>query len=213
MSKIICGTIEVMRSAIVIKRNSGKQRGDVLLTKEIARALVQRVLSGETLYPSNRKIELLVGGIEDERAVVLSTNTLDSWCKRGNVIPETANELRAVLDKAKLDYRTNKREELKDKVVRDAERELTRTLNIRSNIPVRDRFGKVITNSDGSYARKENINLLRIKVDTAKFVLERLAPERYGKVGKVENKPLSFSLADLRRAKEEQDRAEPGGIQ
>lgn len=204
--KIICAIVEVMRSAIVLKQNSSRQRGDVLLTKEIAGALVQRVLSGETLFPPEGRLELITGSGEGERTFILSCNTLHAWVKRGNVIPETGNELRVVLDRAREDYRTRKREELKDKLLEDAERELNRTLNIRSNIPVRDKFGKVMTNLDGSYVRKENANLLRIKLDTAKYVAERLDSDTWGKAGKTENTHLVFSLSDLRRAKEERDK-------
>lgn len=195
-----------MRLGVAIKQNGSIQRGGVLLTQEIAGALVQKVLLGETLYPSEGKLELLVEDGGEERTLILSCNTIHAWVKRGNVIPGSGNELRAVLNKAREDYRTRKREELKDKILGDAERELNRTLNIRSNIPVRDKFGKVVTNPDGSYVRKENANLLRIKVDTAKYVTERLDPNTWGKTEKTESKHLVFSLADLRRAKEERDR-------
>ncbi len=66
-------------------------------------------------------------------------------------------------------------------------------------------FGQLVRNEDGSIARRENHNVLRIQMDTAKYVTERLDPDRYGKVDKTENKHLHFSLADLRRAKQEQE--------
>ncbi len=202
-----------MKKPVAVKQNGSIQRADVTLTPEIACALVQKILSGETIYPPSCKLELLVEKPEGEETIILSTNTLARWVERGNVIPGSGNELKAVLNKARADYRTRKREELKDKLLGDAERELNRTLNIRTNIPVRDMFGKTIKNPDGSLVRKENANLLRIKLDAVKYVTERLDPDTYGKVEKTENKHLVFSLADLRRAKQERDNATMSEVQ
>lgn len=108
--KTICAIVEVMRQATILKQNGGIQHGDIHLTQEIARALVQKVLSCKTIYPPNRRLELLIGAQGEERSLILSTNTIESWCRRGNIIPGTTHELRAVLDEAREAYRTNKKE-------------------------------------------------------------------------------------------------------
>ena len=187
------------------KENGVVQRSDVALTQAIARTLVQRVLMGERLYPPEGQITLVIEEDSKEKTIVLQTYQIDAWCRRGNVIPGTGNELRGVLEKARKDYRTRKREELTTKMVDDAEAVLNRVLNIRSNVPVRDMFGNTVTNPDGSLVRRENPNLLRIKVDAAKYVTERLDPQIWGKKAKIEGRHLVFSLADLRRAKEEME--------
>lgn len=206
--KTICAIVEVMRSPIVLKQNSSRQRGDVLLTKEIAGALVQRVLSGETLYPSEGRLELLTGDEEGERTIILSCNTLHTWVKRGNVISETGKELRAVLDKAREDYRTRKAKEMDRERLAIIDAKLNRVISLRTKEPVIDALG-LVKDKNGNTVKKENPHLLRIQTDTVKWLAERLDPDRYGKVSKEVKPPLVFSLSELRRAAAEQDKKMP----
>lgn len=194
----------VLKPAI-IKKNWTRQRSDVTLSKELASALVRLVNSGQALSSSSGRIEVMLPSAEGYKAYILSAHTINSWIKRGNVIPETGETLSDVLDKAREDYRTKRIEDRRKKIVDEAEARLHRTLRIRTNVPIRDMFGKTIVREDGSLVRRENPALLRTQLDAVKFALERLNPDRYGKREKTEDKPLAFSLSDLRRAKEERD--------
>jgi hypothetical protein len=109
-----------------------------------------------------------------------------------------------VIEKAREDYIIQKAAKKKKSLIELGTQTLTRTLNLRTSQVQRNMFGGEVTRKDGSLVRKENANLLRIKTDVAKFALERLDPENFGKVDKTENKHLVFSLADLRRAKQKQ---------
>lgn len=190
----------------IYKENQQVQRSDIQLTKAIAITLVRKIFSGETLFPpEGYSILTIEGASGEETQVKLLNTTLNKWVSRENVLPN-GNSLRGVLNKARTDYRAKKREELKDKLVNDAEAVLNRTLNIRSNVPVRNMWGKLIKNEDGSIARRENPDLLRVKVDIAKYVTERLDPTRYGKLERGEHKHLTFSLSDLRRYVEKSEK-------
>lgn len=194
----------VLKPAI-IKKNWTRQRSDVTLSKELASALVRLVISGQTLFPSSGRIEVTLPSAEGYKAYILSAHTINSWIKRGNVIPETGETLRDVLDKAREDYRTKKEAERRKMMLGEIEQQFHRTLRLRTNLPIRDTLGKTIIRKDGSLVRKENHNLLRVKMDTAKFLAERLSPEIYGKKEKIESNHTVFSLSDLRRAREERD--------
>lgn len=132
----------------------------------------------------------------------LSVNTLEMWITRRNVVPETGETLRDVLDKARETYRMEKYKAEQKQLLLDAQREIKRTLNLRTNLVARTMFGEVIKNEDGSIVRKENAQLLKVKMSTAHFVAERLDPETYGEKTQTKNEHLVFSLNDLRRAKQ-----------
>ena len=192
-------------TAVAIKPNGAVQRADVALTPEIARALVQRVLEGENLYPPSRELTLTIGGEETK----LSTNTLDTWCRRANVVPDSGKTLKALLDEARANYRTKKVEEQRKTLVSDTERVFKRTLNVQTNVARRDKEGNIVLDPEtGQPVRYENPKILAVKLDAAKFVAERLAPDVYGKVERGVHKHLVFSLTDLRKAKEARDAAQ-----
>lgn len=196
----------------VIKKSLARQRSDVTLSKEITSALVRLVLSGQTLFPLSGRVEMMLPSEGGYKVYILSTSTINSWVKRGNIIPETGETLRDVLDKARGDYRTKKNEDRRKIMSMELEAQFHRTLRLRTNLPIRDVFGKVVTREDGSIVRKENVDLLRLKMDNVKFLAERLIPEVYGKKVKAESKPLAFSLSDLRRAREERDAQKVNGL-
>lgn len=193
-----------MTAPTVYKQNGAVQRADIALSQKVAGALVQKVLAGENLFPPTGVLELIYKGENGEEVLdILSCNTLHSWIKRGNVVPETGEPIRALLDKARADFRTKKREQRQQALVDAAEEKMSRVMNLRTTVPIRNMFGQIVKNEDGSIARRENHNVLRIQMDTAKYVTERLDPARYGKVERTENKHLIFSLADLRKARRE----------
>jgi len=55
-----------------------------------------------------------------------------SWLSRGNVIPETGETLRDVLERTKQEYRTKKQEEIRKGFLSEADRGLKRMLNLRN---------------------------------------------------------------------------------
>jgi len=192
----------------VYKENGKVQYSNTGLSLPIARTLVQMVLSGQSLYPKTGEIEVMILEGEEEKPLKLKTYQIDAWCRRGNVIPETGETLREVLDKAREEKRRIDRERRHTALLDKAEEKMTRTMNLRTTVPIRNMFGQIVKNEDGSVARRENHNVLRIQMDTAKYVTERLDPDRYSRVDKSENKHLHFSLADLRKAKQEQEEKE-----
>lgn len=188
----------------IIKKNLARQRADVSLTKELASALVRLVLSGKSIFPLMGVLEVVLSGDDGYKTYCISTNTINSWVKRGNVIPETGETLRDVLDKARETYRTNQIEQRRVKMVEEAEKRMHRVLKLRTNQPVIGVRG-VIRDENGDIVRRENVSLLRTQMDTARFVTERLASEHYSKAKKEESNTPAFSLSALRRYKEERD--------
>ncbi|MFA5996954.1 MAG: hypothetical protein WC791_00535 [Candidatus Paceibacterota bacterium] len=185
-----------------IRGNNMRQRSDVSLSKEVASALMQLILSGKSLFPPSGKIEVMVQVEGCYKACILSSNTVNSWVKRGTIIPETEEVLRDVLDRARETYRTRNNEEKKKRMLCELEKHFYRTIKLRTDIPLRDRSGKVIQKEDGSLILQENPELLKVKMKTAMFLAERLMPEIYGKKDKVVSKQSVFSLSELRSAKE-----------
>lgn len=184
----------------VIKEETGRlQRSDVKLDKEIAATLLQRIFAGETLYPPEGYITIQREGGEPEQ---LKHKTIQKWVERNNVIPETGRTLREVLDEARIEYRSKKREERQEMMIQEAEAAMHRTLRVRTNVPVIGMFG-VIKDEEGNVVRKENAGLLKIKMDTAQFITERLDP-KYAKKEQGTHKHLVFSLSDLRKYREGQ---------
>lgn len=196
-----------VNAPVAIKESGKPQRSDVMLTKEVAGTLVQRILAGKTLFPPEGYIHVPMGEGESREVVEISTHTIHGWVKRNNVVPETGHTLRDVLEKARMEKRAKERERRQEDMLRLAEEKMHRALKIRTNLPVVGMFG-VMKDDNGNIIRKENSQLLKVQLDTAQFLAERLNPERYGKVEKGEHKHLVFSLADLREAKKQQQEAQ-----
>lgn len=190
-----------MKKPKVLKKNRQLQRSDTTLNLDVVHTLVQRIFSGKTLYPKEHYILVEKEGEEPKK---VNCYTIDKWICRNNVIPETGRTLRDVLNEARAEYRQKEREKRQESMVYEAERAVERTIRLRTNLPVVGMFG-VVKDENGRIMRKENAGLLKIKMDTAEFLLERLNPEKYAKKETTENKHLIFSLSDLRKAKEARD--------
>jgi hypothetical protein len=199
-----------MNKQVVLKKNNRVQRADTVLTLEIVNALTEMILSGRKVFSPKGYIQYISVDKEGkEKTVTIKTGTLNAWIRRGNVVPETGETLRDVLDRAREQYRIKKEDKRRGELLGDADREIKRTLNIRTAVPIYNKLGKPVTREDGSPVTYEHPKLLKVKVDVAKFVMERLNPERWGNVQKTENKSLHvFCLADLRKAKKEMDSKE-----
>lgn len=184
----------------VIKPHNNKiQRSDISLDKRVASSLVQMVLAGQSIFTSagaKGRVELTLEGGE---VVEIPRSTISNWIKRNNVVPETGETLRSILDKAREKLRASEREKRQNMMLNEAEKEMHRTLRIRTNVPVVGMFG-VVKDENGNIVRKEHSGLLKTKMETAKFLAERLDPNRYAQQTNVKGSHLIFSLADLRSA-------------
>lgn len=195
--------------AVYKKKKGGKlikQKSDCRLDMNVAYALMNRIKSGKTVYPNNELIPVPYKGEDGEEIIeYVSSGTIRSWCTRENVIPETGEKLKDFLEKVRKEVKLQKQEERRSEMLDNFEKAFLRTSNLRTSQPVRNMFGQLIKDHKGNIVRKENHNLLRIKMDTAKYVTERLSPDRWGKVEKTENKHLIFSLAELRKARDNKE--------
>jgi len=190
----------------VYKKSGKAQRSDVGLTKEVAGALVQKILLGENLFSTRELVLYMPRSDGDGKTFILKANTLHSWIKRQAVIPETGETLREELDQARALYRTREREKKQEKLINEAEKHFEYVAGIKTKEPVIGMFGLIKDKETGEVVMKENPALLHEKTDVAKFALERLYPDRYGKVDRSVNKHLVFSLADLAKAVEEDEK-------
>lgn len=185
-------------------------KSNLALTVDIANALANHILAGKPLYPRDG---ILLIEMADGSEEILSVGTVNSWVGRNVIIPSTNKTLREVIDTARETYRIEKRKKNHEVLIDTAEKEFGRTLKLRTSEVRRNMFGQIMKNEDGSISRKENPQLLRIKMQTAQFVTERLDPQTYGKVEKTENKHLVFSLADLRKEEQRQNEAAQDSLQ
>lgn len=95
----------------------------------------------------------------------------------------------------------------KERLINQAENHLEQILNENTLESVITPMG-VLKDENGEPVKRHNIARLAMKTKTAFFLVERGAPERWGKNRKVEEKRKNLTLADLRRYAEEQERAE-----
>jgi len=181
---------------MIVKKNGVKQRSDLTLTKEIATTLREMVLAGESLYQKGGKINLFS---KDGEKIALSVGTLNAWILRRNIVPGIGVSLKDYLDKTRVERRVIKMRKQQEEMWEKGQNNLEKALSMRTNLPVFNKFGQVVRDEDGNIVRRENPNLLKIQLDAAKFVLERLNSENYGKRTKIKDKHLAFSLADFRR--------------
>src|SRR5436309_867402 len=95
----------------LVKETGKVQRTDVALTSSIASALADVILEGKTIYPKSGRLEITYPGADgSEITETLSIHTIDSWVKRGNVIPGMNVALRDFLDGKRADKRAKDRQ-------------------------------------------------------------------------------------------------------
>lgn len=184
-----------------LKANGMKQRRDVSLSTPLINALVQRVLSGQTLYPQGGLEVCIPEGENGSKCFKISRGTLNSWITRGNVVPETGEPLKAILDKARESYRINTLIEKEQELIRQAEEQLYRVVKARTKVPIRSITGEVVREADGSIAYREDPQLLRSTIKAAIYILERLDPQKWGRETK-STPDSTWSLNELRAIKD-----------
>lgn len=183
----------------------------VTLTKEIALAIQNCILSGERWYDlKNRLIHLkLKKEGDEEQKIVFSARTYDSWIAREAVIPDTNKTLRELVEASRQKYKEIKEKKADAETVANSERALKEL----QALPIyQTRVDRVLKRDDKGKMREvrrvvsKDISapLVHAKVKTLMFALERLNPQKYGEKGEVKHLHAIFSLADLRKHKEEQ---------
>lgn len=66
-------------------------------------------------------------------------------------------------------------------LINKAENNMADVLSMKTDLALRDRNGRILTDKDGKPIKLTNAELLRIKVDVSKFIAERLDRGKYGK--------------------------------
>lgn len=186
-------------------------RTGVTLTKDIARSIVQAILSGERYYSDrDRKVYLQMPNESGEvEEFIFSANTYDNWIKRETEVPDTAKTLKSLIEEAR-DKRLaiQRKKSMKERILA-SERSLDQILAL----PIEyTRVDRVIKRDDNGKLKEvkrltsKDISapLVTAKVNGLKFALERLDPENYGEKAEVKHAHVVFSLADLRKHRESQ---------
>jgi hypothetical protein len=187
------------------KRKTVKTKSITRLNSDLARAIMNMVLEGETFFNGKTSNKGSVDVILDTgKTQKVARNTIDAWIKRGTIIPGTDVSFRDLWFETRNRRKEIVREERREQMLDESEKVLQKTLSVETNLPVRNIFGQTMV-ENGEIVKKENHNLLRIKTDTAKFVAERLNSQYYGNKVETNNRHLVFSLAELRKMKEEEN--------
>lgn len=194
--------------ALKVHKEDGRvQRSDYTLTKEVASSLVQLIFIGQNLFSGEDKdLTLYIEGKEKK----ITKYALNNWIRRRDVIMGTKKVLKDLLDEAKIQYRTKKREEKQDFMINEAETKLHRAVRVRTKSIVISKQGKIVLNDKGEPLMKEDAGLLAAQISASKFILERLDPKNYGAVERGEHKHVHtfVSLAELRKAREDRSSRE-----
>lgn len=178
----------------LLPKKTRKQRRDIVLNIEIANAIREYILSGSKIYSKKGFIEIYTYPHNEEKALILRTSTINSWITRRNTIPEIGVSLKDYINSAKEEYRIKKENELK-KILTDLARlKIKRLMKLKTSKVLRDKNGVILLDEDGYPIKKENITLLKLQIDTAKFLFERLYLSPHAL-----DENTGFSLADLRK--------------
>ncbi len=176
-----------------------KRRSDIALTLELTNAIFQRLQTGLPLIRRENKYLLLDG---QKWAGKVPVGTYNSWRTR-NTIPIDSeddkgfNELLA---------------EIKDKIAKEKREELLRLgeqgMSKILSMPVIQKTIEKRINKNGEIVsvtttKAVNPTTVNAQVKVAMFTLERLDSKNYGKLVKTDRTVPIFSLAELRRYKEE----------
>jgi hypothetical protein len=182
-----------------------QKSSNIKLSREIAGAITKMVLDGFTFFTSDNKgsIDVLLPNGKKES---LKRTTIHTWIKRGTIIPGTQTSFREIWNEAQKQRKELVRIERQEAMIEEAEKVFQKTLKLKTNLEVRDIFGNPVRDpKTGRDVKKENHNLLRIKTEMAKFIAERLDAPHYSPKTESKAQLLVFSLAELRKMKEEEN--------
>lgn len=208
---------------MIIYKKNGMRQKPVKLTLPIAKALQNKILNTGKLFGSMTGMDNIEVEVETDlgkQKMAIRYHSINQWVTDRNVVPETGEVLMDMLNESRAIFKQKKIDERRESLMNDVEREFKRTMNLKTSQVRRVRMPITKTSEQGREItvgykeipvvdeqdrpiRIENPKILAVKMDTAKFIAERLKPEIYGKVDQSVNKHLVFSLADLRRSKRE----------
>lgn len=201
------------------KKHTGvAQRGDCLLTQEIALSLAEIVKQGGKLFTTeqwrtNEPIVIVVG----ETRAEVKPKTYDNWIQRDNVVPGLNITLRKLMSDAKERRLELRHEQQRKQLIRQAQEGLKalQALPIGTSTKIIKKKFRVVKDGE-KYQTGEEIEehvrdidpqLVSIKHRGNEFVLERLDPA-FSSKSENKNLTVTLSLAELRRAREEKQKAD-----
>lgn len=181
-----------------IKENGSKQRNDTILNLSVAYAIRNYIFSGRKLNPKQGWFYVYVDVGNEKKPIKISVPTYYSWLRRGNIIPETGQTFKSFIAEVFAEYRIEKNVNKIEQITEMAEEALLELVKLDPRVPLRNRLGQeVIDEVTGKVVMVEDANLLKVQMDTAMFILERLDPENYGKYVYKQPKREPVSLVDL----------------
>ena len=126
---------------------------------------------GANAYDMDPRFTLFLQYYIDPKSETFS-NALKSGIRAG-YSPKYANQI----------TRKKRYKEVMDSsfMIHKAENNMADVLSMKTDLALRDRNGRILTDKDGKPIKLTNAELLRIKVDVSKFIAERLDRVKYGK--------------------------------
>lgn len=180
------------------KENGVKQRADILLNLSVAYAIKKYIFNGGNINPKKGYFYVYVNEGGTNKPIKIRTSTYYSWIRRGNVIPETGQTFKRFINEVFTEYRTEKNIKKVEEMIDEAEEALLEISRIHTKIPLRDKSGNEIKdNKKGGVVKVESPELLKIKLDLSKFVLERLDPVKYNNKFNIKTEYKEVLLSDL----------------
>jgi PAS domain-containing protein len=159
-----------------IRQNKVKQRGDTTLNRETATALLQMVFNGQSIFSKQAEKERYITLPDGSK---IPYRTVNSWIQRRNVVPETGERLKDILKRAKEEYRRRAREQREEEILDQIEEKFSEILSINPYYPVKDKDGNIVYDKSGDIVYDMDANLLRTQLNAAKFIWDRIGPEKY----------------------------------
>jgi hypothetical protein len=195
-----------------------------LLTKSIADAICEKVREGGVLIPrelrDNPRTSVMEVYTRDEDGelnpfpILINPVTVKAWYGRHQVVRETGETFRSMVDKAREEHALLKEKELRKETIASA-KQFIKTVQ---SLPKDSSYELSETNSTETIKEgnrtttkrtkkvkdsRPNERVLELTLDACKFVLERLDPDFMPKEHH-RNDVAILTLADLRRYQREQ---------
>ena len=158
------------------KQNKAKQRQDITLNRETATALTQMALNGQSIFSKQAEKERYITLPDGSK---IPYRTVNSWIQRRNVVPETGERLKDILKRAKEEYRRRAREQREEEILDQIEEKFSEILKINPYYPAKDKDGNVVYDKNGDIVYDVDANLLRTQLNAAKFIWDRIGPEKH----------------------------------
>lgn len=183
--------------------NKAEIKQGVKLSKDIALAICNHILQGQSYtYREDKTIRL------PELGIVFPASTYDSWIFRENIVPDTNKTLRQMIAEARAKRQEIQRKKQNEAVILKSRKALEALIDMpihNTSVMRTMKRGKEGKMKEVQRTTIKDISapLVSAKVRGLMYALERLDPD-YAKKDEVKHAHVVFSLADLRKHKEEQ---------